>query len=155
MSSPSFAVSARFVAMAVVLSLASATQAAAPTVGQVGEAALAMVANANCTVSATRRANPTRYLLVDGSACPVGGGACEAVAIIRLDGRTTVFKRTGEPSTDASGKFSATYSEGDRRLRVDYAALPRDAKAARSATLHVTTQAGTATVKGFVSCDGG
>lgn len=141
--------------MGYLLTATSSVLAAPARVGVLSEAALAMVTHPTCTVVPMHRSGRSRYVLIEGPSCAVGGGSCDHVAVVRIDGKTRTLMRKAEPTVAASGAFRSEFVLGEFHLRVDYAALPPQGRGKRSAKLQLQTATGQEVVTGLARCGDG
>jgi hypothetical protein len=114
---------ARAVAALPLLLVASTVHAVDVRVGVLGNAALSQLTHTTCTVSPVGTSAKKRYLLVEGPACPLGGGACPHVALMKIDRRTVAFTRVDEPRQLADGTWTSAFKQGDMSLSIDM--IPR------------------------------
>lgn len=132
----------------------SGVNAAPARIGLLAEPALAMVTHATCTVVPVHKSGKSRYVLIEGPSCPVGGGSCDHVALMRIDGKTRTLTRKGDPAMMSSGAFSAEFGQGDFHVRVEYGAPPAKARDKRTAKIALQSGAGQEIMSGVAQCGG-
>ena len=96
--------------------------------------------------------------MIEGPSCPLGGGACQNVALMKVDGRMVQFERVMQASAAVDGKWSSEYRAGEMTLRTEIAdqsnASSRASTSLPAANLIVKDPSGkTITAKGVSRCE--
>lgn len=133
--------------------------AAATPIGLLTDASLSKVTHTTCTIAPAQKGRGNRYLLIEGPHCPLGGGDCRHIALMKIDGKVVELVRSDVSSTTSTNDTTREFKSGTTTLRVHFEALAKSgahskASANRVATLRLALNGRDVVVKGVASCGG-
>lgn len=141
------------------LLVTTTADAVAVRVDVLDNATMSQLTHTTCTVSPLGKAAANRFLMIEGPDCRFGGGACQHVALMKIDRRTLSFARTDEPRKSANGTWTSGFKLGEMTLSVDMIPKPSgrtqsDSDTRFGAVLTLNDGKGNSTkIKGIARCE--
>ena len=125
------------------------------------DAAMAQLTHTTCAVTPRGRESTHHFWMVEGPACPLGGGACRHVAVLKINGKTVTLPRVDGPRRSVSDAWVSKFKLGEMTLSIQ--TIPEPLNRMRptegrqySAVMIFGDGGGTiATIKGLASCEEG
>jgi hypothetical protein len=141
------------------LLVAATVNAVDARVDVLDKATMSQLTHTTCSISPLGTGATNRFLLIEGPACQLGGGACPHVALMKIDRRTVRFVRIDEPRKSANGTWTSAFKQGAMTLSIDM--VPRspdrtqsDSDGQYGAVLTLNDGKGNTTmVKGVANCE--
>ena len=133
--------------------------AATTPIGLLSDSSLSKLTHTTCTIAPAQRGRSNRYLMIEGPNCPVGGGDCRHIALMKIDGKVVELVRSDVASTTSANDTTSEFNLGTTTLRVHFEAPGKSgqnskAGAKRVATLKLALNGRDVVVKGVASCGG-